>query len=119
MRTSDLQHLASLEHDEIAGDAFDRQTPGVQNWIAEAVVGEWTDDARRAALWVIDRAVDLYHRPQDAERVARLRYAVASLREDYIEHAARHGTYEREALDAVNCRAADQAEEAREAAVRG
>ena len=131
MRSGNLKRLAAKESDEIAGDAFDRQPDGVQQWITDAIRGEYAADDADAALAVIDAAVNLYHRPTDAERVVRLRRCVAHLRERYIDHASQAGTYAAEALDAVCAKAEEhddaqtelradiRAQEAADAALRG
>lgn len=130
MRTAAYKDLIAKEHDEIASDAFDRQGLPIRGWVRDAACGEWGDDPEGAVLEVIDAAVLLSLQPTAPERVARLRCAVAGLREQYVDHAAAGGLYAAEARDTVDGNLADAAEaaaefraerlaEAREAGLRG
>jgi hypothetical protein len=130
MRTQAYKDLIAKEADELASDAFDRQQEPIQFWLLAAAREEFSNDARDAVLEVIDAAVVLSLQPTAPERVARLRRAVAGLREQYVEHAGADGLYAAEARDTVDGNLADAAEaaaefraeclaEAREAGLRG
>jgi hypothetical protein len=114
MRTHDYKDLIAKEADELASDAFDRQQELIQLWLLAAAREEFSNDARDAVLEVIDAAVVLSLQPTAPERVARLRRAVAGLREQYVDHASAEGLYAAEARDTVDGNLADAAEAAAE-----
>lgn len=135
MRSTDLKHLASLEADQLASDAFDAYGAAIEDWVRDAFVGEWdrnSEDAARAVMLAAVRLAGLRHdTPAAADAVIGLRGCVRDLRDAYVEHASQAGLYASQAYDNVcgqreeydeaqaELRAEMRAQEANDAGIRG
>jgi len=135
MRSTDLKHLASLEADQLASDAFDAYGAPIEDWVRDAFVGEWDKNSEDAAREVVRAAIKFALLRHDSEqaRVAAstLRGCVVGLRDAYVEHASQAGLYSSQAYDNVcgqreeydeaqaELRAEMRAQEANDAGIRG
>ena len=120
----DLKDLTTHIADELAGDAFDAPTPGVEQWVKDALVGEWGNDAQKDAEHLIWASIRFYRAMYDMEAAGVYRRAVEQLRERYIDWASQHATYAAEAWQDACSYQADMAEQQRDyeadaAALRG
>ena len=120
----DLKDMTQHIADELAGDAYDAPTPGVEQWVKNALVGEWGPLAQKDAEHLLWASIRFYRVMYDLEHAGVYRRAVEQLRERYIDWAGIHGTYEGEAFQDARNYIADQLEQARDidadqAALRG
>jgi hypothetical protein len=132
MRSRDLKHLASLEADQLASDAFDAYGADIESWVRDAFVGEWDKNAAREVVRAAIRVFVLRHdTPLAADAVRVLRTCVGNLHDAYVEHASQAGLYAATAYDNVcaqreeydeaqaELRAEIRAQEAHDAGIRG